>query len=114
MLGYQLNKQDYFEKQRCKTRESMVTKPQAKKAEYGRIRSKPFTRIHGRPARNCVDRLVRKPEDAALETQIPSFDWVGEHELLVEVVGDQQYQDKTNKGLRIINRAQRLQQPHPS
>ena len=64
----------------------MVTKPQVKKAEYDRIRSKPFTRIHGCPPRNCVDRLVREAGDAALETKIPGFDWTGEHGLLAEVV----------------------------
>ena len=56
----------------------MVTKPQAKKAEYDRIRAKPFTRIHGRPTRNGVDRLASEAGDATLETQIPGYDWAGE------------------------------------
>ena len=75
----------------------MVTKPQAKKAEYDRIRAKPFTRIHGRPTRNGVDRLASEAGDAVLETQIPGFDWAGEHGLLAEVVGDALYTDKTGK-----------------
>ena len=75
----------------------MVTKPQAKKAEYDRIRAKPFTRIHGRPTRNGVDRLASEAGDATLETQIPGFDWAEEHGLLAEVVGIQQYLAKTNK-----------------
>ena len=61
------------------------------------IQAKPFTRIHGRPTRNDVDRLVRKARDTSVETQIPDFDWAGEPDLLAEVVGEAQYNTKTGK-----------------
>ena len=44
-----------------------------------------------------MDRLVRMTRDTSIETQIPDFDWAGEHGLLAEVVRDVRYNTKTGK-----------------
>ena len=74
-----------------------VTKAQAQKAEYDRIRAKPFTRVHGRPNRNNLDWLVQETSELLIETRIPGFSWAGEHGLLAEVIGGTQCTAKTTK-----------------
>ena len=51
-----------------------ATNAQAKKAEYDRVRAKPLTRIHGRPARNDYNRMVRELSEVAITVQIPVYD----------------------------------------
>lgn len=75
----------------------MVLKVQAKKAEYDRIRAKPFVHIHGRPIHQNLDRVAREATDTGVGTRIPGYAWAGEYGILAKVIGTALFQTKTAK-----------------
>ena len=57
---------------------------------YKWIRAQPFTRIHGKPTWDRVERLHEEAADVAMDCDV-SYTWLNEHVLLAEILGPVKY-----------------------
>ena len=74
----------------------------AKMMSYNGVRATPFTRIHGRPARQDYKLLKKEASDLASEVENITFTWSRdtatgeEYGLLAEIIGNVEYTHLTN------------------